>query len=151
MKPLSQTTIAEAPVTEATPPAEKPVEKADAKTVSAPPAMLTISLGGTDSPSDAVARGDRIIPAAADAVFHNRPPLYPGESVLRGERGAVLLLIHVSPEGRTAAVDVIGGSGYPLLDRAAREAVLDWRFLPAMRGGRAVRSELPMRFIFDSE
>ena len=142
------------------PPTEKAVEKADAKPqpaaplatpLAAPSAAPKISLSGTDSPSDAMARGDRIIPAAADAVFHNRPPAYPGESVLRGERGAVLLLIRVSPQGRTAAVDVIDSSGYALLDRAAREAVLTWRFLPAMRGGRAVGSELPMRFIFDSE
>ena len=139
--------VAPAPAPPA-PPAAKPVEKAGAKPE---PAAPRISLGGTDSPSDAISTGPHVIPAASDAVFHNRPPVYPGESVRRGERGTVVVVIQVSPEGRAAAVDVVSSSGHVLLDQAAREAVLAWRFLPAMQGGRAVGSELPMRFVFDKD
>jgi protein TonB len=110
---------------------------------------LTVTLSGTDSPSDARAWGDRIIPAAPDAVFHNRPPEYPAEAALNGEQGTVVLMIHVSPEGSTAGVDVLRSSGYALLDRAAREAVLRWRFLPAVKDGQAVASDMRMGFVFD--
>ncbi len=109
----------------------------------------TITLSGTDSPSDARAWGDRIIPAAPDAVFHNRPPEYPEEAARNGEHGTVILLIHVSPAGTTAGVDVTRSSGYVLLDRAAREAVLRWRFLPAVKDGQPVASEMSMGFVFD--
>jgi protein TonB len=115
----------------------------------APPAPK-ITLSGTDSPSDARSWGDHVIPATPDAVFHNRPPEYPPEAVLNGEHGTVVILIHVSPAGTTAGVDVLRSSGYVLLDRAAREAVLRWRFLPAVKGGEPVGSDVTMGFIFDN-
>jgi len=106
-------------------------------------------LSGTDSPSDARAWGDRIIPAAPDAVFHNRPPEFPQESAMNGEHGTVILVIHISPAGTTAGVDVTRSSGYVLLDRAAREAVMRWRFLPAVKDGQPVASDMTMGFVFD--
>jgi periplasmic protein TonB len=111
----------------------------------------TITLGGTDSPSDARAWGDRIIPAAPDAVFHNRPPEYPRASVIAGEHGTVIVLIHVTATGNTSGVDLVRSSGYALLDRAAREAVTRWRFLPAVKDGQPVPSDMQMGFIFDYE
>ena len=117
-----------------------------------PPATqtaLTITLSGTDSPSNARAWGDRIIPAAPDAVFHNRPPEYPEEAAMNGEHGTVILVIHISPAGTTAGVDVTRSSGYVLLDRAAREAVMRWRFLPAVKDGQPVASDMSMGFVFD--
>ncbi len=111
----------------------------------------TISLAGTDSPSDAKSFGDRIIPAAPDAVFHNRPPVYPQESALNGEHGTVVVVIHVSPAGTAAGVDLLRSSGYVLLDRAARDAVLRWRFLPAVKDGQPVASDMTMGFEFDNE
>lgn len=138
---------AAAPATEPVPaPAEAqtPAQKAP------PPApeAMKITLQGTDSPSDAKAWGERVIPAAPDAVFHNRPPEYPEESVVNGEHGTVVLLIHVSPAGRAAGVDVMRSSGYVLLDSAAREAVSRWRFLPAFKDGHPVTSDMTMGFVF---
>ncbi len=130
---------------------DKAIPPASSPEPAAPPPAMTITLSGTDSPSNALAQGEQIIPAAADAVFHNRQPLYPLEALRRGQHGAVVVVIHVAPSGRAAGADVVSSSGHMLLDRAAREAVLTWRFLPAMKGGRAVASDLPMRFIFEEE
>jgi protein TonB len=116
----------------------------------APPAV-TITLQGTDSPSDAKAWGESVIPAAPDAVFHNRPPAYPEEAVVNGEQGTVVLLIHVSPVGRPAAVDVLRSSGHFSLDNAARDAVSRWRFLPAVKDGQPVASDMTMGFVFAFE
>jgi protein TonB len=108
-----------------------------------------ITLSGTDSPSDAKAWGDRIIPAAPDAVFHNRPPEYPQQAAENGEHGTVVLVIHISPAGTAAGADVIRSSGYVLLDRAARDAVMRWRFLPAVKDGQPVAADMTMGFVFD--
>jgi protein TonB len=147
------------------PPADKPVQavtpvppalaavqevKREAEpTPPAPQPAPVISLQGTDSPSDARAFGDRVIPAKPDAVFHNRPPVYPDEAAQNGQQGTVVVLIHVSPAGTAAGVDLVRSSGYVLLDRAAQEAVLHWRFLPAVKDGQPVASDMTMGFIFD--
>jgi periplasmic protein TonB len=155
-----ETEQAAAPVPDETPPeqpaAETPVQPkaaAQAKAAEPPPAEQpapTISLQGTDSPSDAKAFGANVIPAAADAIFHNRPPEYPPDSAMNGEHGTVVVVIHVSPLGTALGVDLVRSSGYVLLDRAAREAVMHWRFLPAVKGGQPVPSDMVMGFDFEN-
>ncbi len=132
--------------------AEPPIQQA-APEPATPPAQPapTISLAGTDSPSDAKAFGADVIPAAPDAVFHNRPPVYPQEAALNGQHGTVVVVIHVSPTGTAAGVDLLRSSGYVLLDRAARDAVLRWRFLPAVKDGQPVASDMTMGFEFDNQ
>jgi protein TonB len=145
-EPVPET--ASAPSTKETPPL--PAQEARPEQKPAPAtAAVTLNLHGTDSPSDATAWGDRILPASPDAVFHNRPPEYPDEAVRNGEHGTVVVLIHVSSSGRTAGVDVIRSSGYVVLDRAASEAVARWRFLPAIKNGQPVASDMTMGFVFD--
>jgi protein TonB len=107
-----------------------------------------ISLGGTDSDTNAIATGPNLIPASVDTKFHNKDPVYPAEASIRGEHGAVTLLIHVSPEGLASDVDIAQSSGYTALDRAARDAVLKWHFLPAVRDGRPIEFEMPLRVVF---
>jgi protein TonB len=132
---------------------EKPVTVAPPEQPPEPPVTQTaptITLHGTDSPSEARAYGDHILPAAPDAVFHNRPPEYPFEAARNGEQGSVVVVVHVSPAGLAARVDVVSSSGYVLLDRAAREAVLRWRFLPAVKDGEPVASDMAMQFVFEN-
>jgi protein TonB len=146
--PVTQEATAE-PGEEAVPPPAKVATQTAVQPARPPaPPALTITLQGTDSPSDARAWGERVIPAAPDAVFHNRPPVYPLEAAENGEQGTVVLLIHVSPSGQAAGVDVARSSGYVLLDRAARAAVARWRFLPAVKDGQPVASDMTMGFVF---
>jgi periplasmic protein TonB len=141
------------PTQEAKPSAEARVQEAKREIEPAPPAAQpapVISLQGTDSPSNSRAFGDRVIPARPDAVFHNRPPVYPSEAALNGQQGVVVVVIHVSPAGTAVGVDLVRSSGYVLLDSAAREAVMRWRFLPAVRDGQPVASDMTMGFEFDN-
>jgi protein TonB len=115
-----------------------------------PEKLLTFNLDGTDSLSNAEVSGDHVIPASPDDRFRNRPPVYPREAVLRGERGVVVLVIHVSERGVWAGSEVAESSGHAALDQAAQEAVRSWRFRPALRDGRAVPFDMPMRFIFEA-
>ena len=107
-----------------------------------------INLGGTDSLSNVLVQGDQVIPARLDAKVRNREPIYPDEAVRHGEQGAVILLVQVSPEGLANGVDIARSSGFNLLDRAARDAVATWRFVPAVRDGQPVPSSMSMRVVF---
>jgi protein TonB len=145
---------AEKPMQEAKPepPTEAPVQEVKREAEPTPPASQpapVISLQGTDSPSNARAFGDRVIPARPDAVFHNRPPEYPVEAAMNGQQGVVVVVVHVAPDGTAVGVDLVRSSGYVLLDSAARDAVLRWRFLPAVKDGQPVASDMTMGFEFD--
>lgn len=129
------------PPAKAMPPPPKPAPPAPAR----PPEM---NLGGGDSLSNATASGPAVLPARADARWHNREPVYPVSAARRGEAGAVLLLVHVDPDGMVTGIDIGESSGFLLLDRAAREAVSTWHFLPAVRNGVPVASDMPLRVVF---
>lgn len=75
-------------------------------------------------------------------------PSYPIDSRRRGEQGTVLLRVQVGRDGLPIEVDVERSSGYRQLDRAAREAVLRWRFRPVQVNGVNVeaRGLVPIRF-----
>ena len=65
----------------------------------------------------------------------NPKPPYPALSRENGEEGRVGLRVQVSADGRAQSVAVVKGSGYPRLDRSAKNAVERYRFSPATRGG----------------
>jgi len=75
-------------------------------------------------------------------LLSGAPPTYPRESVGRGEEGTVLLRLSISARGGVASVEVVESSGHPRLDRAARDALLAWRFEPATLAGEPIASTL---------
>jgi len=78
----------------------------------------------------------------------NPPPRYPPSARRRGYQGVVLLRVRVLEDGTVGEVRVVRSSGYAVLDRAALEAVKQWRFVPARRGDRPIPMEVrvPIRF-----
>jgi periplasmic protein TonB len=124
-------------------PAAPPVQRAQEAPV--------INLGGNDAETDAIVSGPHVIPAGMDARFHNQEPAYPPEAVRRAQQGAVILLIHVSPVGLASGVDVFRSSGFSLLDRAARDAVEGWHFLPAVKDGVPIPFDMTLRVVFRLE
>jgi len=91
-------------------------------------------------------------PARFDAAYlHNPRPNYPAVSRRLGEEGKVLLRVRVSPEGRTTAVDLEKSSNFERLDEAARQAVVQWRFVPAKRGDEAVEATIIIPLVFRLE
>lgn len=75
----------------------------------------------------------------------NPRPTYPPLSIELGEAGAVGLRVAVGADGRAQEVSVARSSGFPRLDRAALQAVRNWRFRPATRGGEAI----PYTYVFN--
>ncbi|NWK77256.1 energy transducer TonB [Aquitalea sp. LB_tupeE] len=82
------------------------------------------------------------------AYLHNPEPPYPERSRELGEQGRVILQVRVSAEGRALQVEVTGSSRSRRLDEAARQAVADWRFIPAKQDGVALESSLQVPITF---
>lgn len=74
--------------------------------------------------------------------------LYPAMLRERGVQGQVLLRVRVDENGRATDVQVQGGSGFRLLDEAARLVAQSCPYLPARRGDQRLASwvEYPVRF-----
>ena len=64
-------------------------------------------------------------------VVYQEPLDYPLQAVRRHVEGIVSIAVQVDAEGRVEDARVLRSSGNRLLDRAARENLLRWRFDPA--------------------
>lgn len=96
-------------------------------------------------PPVAMAPGNDPVPIQSPA------PRYPPDALRNGESGTVLLRVHVSREGLPVAVDLVRSSRSRSLDRAATEAVKNWRFRPAQRNGEPASGvvQVPISFTAD--
>lgn len=65
-------------------------------------------------------------------------PEYPPVAMRSGDQGTVLVRVEVGADGVPTSVEVAQRSGSRDLDRAAVNAVRQWRFQPAQRDGQAV-------------
>lgn len=74
--------------------------------------------------------------------------VYPPEALALGEGGAVALRITIDESGHVSGVEVVQ-SGGPAFDAAATGAVMQWKFEPAMRDGKPVKSRITVPFEFD--
>ncbi|MGN6512393.1 MAG: energy transducer TonB [Lysobacteraceae bacterium] len=94
-------------------------------------------------------------PAAAAGAASTPVPLvhpaprYPAEALRNQESGTVLLRVQVGADGVPTAVEVARSSRSRSLDRAAAEAVRQWRFRPAQRDGQPVPGTVQVPVGFD--
>lgn len=90
---------------------------------------------------------------AADTAPHvdiTQPHMqeYPKSAQASGEQGTVLVQVYVRPDGRVAKYAVAQSSGFGDLDSAALQSVLNWRFVPAMRGGDPVSDWTIVKLVY---
>jgi protein TonB len=128
------------------PPQDPPPPPPPPRTTGGPPA---IRLGGTDSPPHA----DLLDPEnnrfrAATADTGNRMLPYPVEAARRLESGTVTLQLFVDPTGKVVNALLARSSGSAILDRAARDHALTWRFAPARRDGKPVPDIVEIKIEF---
>lgn len=79
-----------------------------------------------------------VLPNFNADYLNNPPPEYPATSRRMGEEGRVVLRVFVEANGLPSQVELKSSSGYTRLDRAAREVVTQWRFVPARQGDEKV-------------
>lgn len=108
-------------------------------------AALPVQAGEIDAPPMAgpsarerIAEIHRLIQAAV---------VYPDLARRRGITGVSRVRFEVGFEGRARNIEVARSSGHGLLDRAARQAVVDALGLPWVYG----RLEVPVRFTLERE
>jgi len=119
--PVPLVTLAERPVIQA-PPVIQPIA---VPTLPAPPAPPA-----TPGPEN---RGD-----LSAQILVRKPIKVPLESRRQHEEGVVVLAILLATDGRVQDISISSSSGFPRLDRAALEAVRDWRWSPTVRDGTPV-------------
>ena len=114
----------------------RPAVRGDARSqdVSRPSASTDRgTLHGTTTaslPSPGFPSGVPTRPAQVRGGYQVRPP-YPAAARERGIQGVTLLRVHVETDGRVDDVAVHESAGHRELDRAAADAVRQWRFEPA--------------------
>jgi protein TonB len=65
-----------------------------------------------------------------------------------GEQGDVYLKVYVHENGSGDRVQVAKSSGYPDLDNAAIESVLNWRYIPASQNGQTVADWTTLHLVY---
>lgn len=105
---------------------------------SQPEAETSQADSGHHRAQPAATTGATTPPSFSAAYLSNPEPTYPQASLELGESGRVLLRVVVSAEGMALSVELAKSSGFARLDRAARQAVKQWRFAPARRANEAV-------------
>lgn len=80
--------------------------------------------------------------------FPPEPPVYPAVARQRKQEGTAIIQVELSASGSTERISLVRSSGFPLLDRAALQAVKRWQFLPKQINGigMAHQVRIPVRF-----
>jgi protein TonB len=157
LKPVEPIKPAVKPLPKKTPPlAQKPVDNTPAETAvepqaAAPAAASTPTPVTSTAPSKATSTSAETF---TEADYHanyasNPKPEYPSVAKSREWEGKVLLRVQVSTDGLSDAVQVEKSSGHDILDKAAIEAVKNWRFTPALRGNNPVPSSVIVPIAFN--
>jgi periplasmic protein TonB len=112
---------------------------------------VTPTLTEVAEPTIEPATTDVSSPAAASVSLAYESvvePRYPMDARRRGEQGTVILRVLVGRDGMPIDIDISRSSGSRSLDRAAREAVLRWRFRPVQINGVNVQAAglVPIKF-----
>lgn len=78
--------------------------------------------------------------------IHNVQPKYPIEARENGIEGAVLLQATIDTEGKIIDLKII--RGHPILNKAAYDAVSQWRYKPYTINGQPVEVETSIKIEF---
>ena len=79
---------------------------------------------------------------------NNQKPEYPAMSRRLNEQGTVVLMVLVLEDGTAGKVDIKKSSGFPLLDAAAKDAVIQWHFIPAKMDGQPISESYTLSIPF---
>lgn len=146
----------------AVPKRQAPSVPKETRMASQPASPASPAHGPAEAPAPAAgqpAAAAPVVPAAPaaapvtaprfDAAYLNNPrPAYPLAARKLGEEGTVMLNVRVSTDGSPAKIEVRTSSGSERLDEAARNAVAQWRFVPAKQGEEPVAAWVVVPLVF---
>jgi protein TonB len=82
----------------------------------------------------------------APTKVHHAAPEYPAIARRARVQGTVIIQCTISAEGRVVDVETL--RGVPLLNRAATDAVRQWRFTPTRLDGKAIAVSMTVSVVF---
>ncbi|MDJ0916944.1 MAG: TonB family protein [Woeseiaceae bacterium] len=123
-------------------PVSAPLEQAVAETNAAEASTATIA-----ARSNSVERSEQSMALQLRDLGLTRysAPTYPQGAKRRGLSGYVNVAFDITPEGRTNAIEILGGEPAGVFDRSAARAIRLWRFEPrdeTIRGSITLRYEI---------
>lgn len=101
----------------------------------------------------APATGSDTLPQASidNASRMSNPPVYPVDVQKEGVTGMVVMIVDVAIDGSVSAAKIDRSAGDQRLDASALDAVKKWKFMPAMRNGKPVVSQVRVPVDFRTE
>jgi protein TonB len=136
LKPLPDTLIKPQALPHATP-VSTPVAVSNPEGDTAAPSLADTTVLPSGPPVMTTAPA----PVEASLAYRANPLQYPLAALRQRLEGTVMLRVLVDETGKPLQVSVTHSSGHLVLDRSARQQVLDsWRFQPAIVNGHAVRA-----------
>ncbi len=104
----------------------------------------------TETSTDVTETENRTIPIVQQVRLNGKrvAPVYPKRALRLRQEGVVWVQVLVAESGKQQRLKIVKNSNYPLLDKAALEAIKQWRFKPTVRNGTEIASwvEVPIEF-----
>lgn len=82
-------------------------------------------------------------------ALHTPPPRYPEHALAQGITGRVELLLTLDADGSVRRAEVLESTPAGVFDAAAREAAMDWKFVPPELDGHPTGSQVRIPIDFD--
>ncbi|MGB0360298.1 MAG: energy transducer TonB [Endozoicomonas sp.] len=92
---------------------------------------------------------DEPVMVSEPAIQNWVEPHYPKLALRRNQQGVVMLDVVVDEHGSPLMIDILESSGYPVLDKAAIDAVEKWSFRPEQRNRQFVKSRVYIPISFE--
>ncbi|MFK0569833.1 energy transducer TonB, partial [Endozoicomonas sp.] len=125
----------------------KPVEKKQKQAVTEPAEPVMERTVTEKSPSPGLSNEPVMV--TEPAIRNWVEPRYPKLAQRRNQQGVVMLDVIIDERGNPISIDILESSGYPILDKAATEAVKRWSFKPEQRNRQFVKSRVHIPVAFE--
>ena len=92
-------------------------------------------------------------PEPTEAVEYpdNQKPLYPRVAIQRGWQGTCILELQILEDGTVGNIILLKTTGRKLLDQSAIRTVKYWRFKPATKKGKTIKTKIKVPIEFKLE
>lgn len=146
--------LAQAPQLSRTPPVESPPPAAPQETQATQEQQASAATAPQLNASPPLPAAEPVEVVSQAPRFREPPaaPVYPAQARRRNQQGQVLVEVRLDAEGEQREVRVVQSSGFTSLDRAALEAVADWKFQPELLAGQPTpsRVQIPIDFALNA-
>lgn len=128
------------------------VTEAELPLAGSEPAPAAAETGAAEPPAAAMATATKPVERTAQStalqlqdlgITKYSSPKYPQGAKRRGLSGYVDVAFNVTPDGRTDAIEILGGEPAGVFERSATRAIRQWRFEPREE---TVRGSITLRF-----